>query len=179
MKCLVLHRRTNICQRPIPILANALEYFCLKHRSFMKSQCLKGLREAPVLWVASQSFLRLAFMLFNIIAAWGISRTVRWSSGSQSNHDYTIRGLHLKSKQSSLKLLNTFIAATITQATFTRTTLANPDCFNFFSSFSHLSSSCANSALFTLNLASSSLCLPYWSCQGCSTFQKFVAWHIV
>ena len=33
-----------------------------------------------------------------------------------------------------------------TQAWFTRTTLANPGCFNFFSSFSLLSSSCANSA---------------------------------
>ena len=33
-----------------------------------------------------------------------------------------------------------------TQVWFTRTTLANPDCFNFFSSFSLLSSSCANSA---------------------------------
>ena len=40
--------------------------------------------------------------------------------------------------------LKTFLVHT--QARFTRTTLANPGCFNFFSSFSLLSSSCANSA---------------------------------
>ena len=40
--------------------------------------------------------------------------------------------------------LKTFLVHT--QAWFTRTTLANPGCFNFFSSFSLLSSSCANSA---------------------------------
>ena len=40
--------------------------------------------------------------------------------------------------------LKTFLVHT--QAWFTRTTLANPGCFNFFSSFSLLSSSCANFA---------------------------------